>query len=159
MRLLSVALVTANWLHARLDDSELPAQNFSNLLCKSVTEKTVTVLWALIPKCSIYLIALSWAQYSDILDLPSIPSLPFKSCGGAWRDNTVHGMKQVLIGWQALWSSLWGAPLIINRQAASKSQLPLQQQPWKRRSTDTVHPKLSVVTEREFIQQKDSQWK
>lgn len=41
-------------------------------------------------------------------------------------------------------------PLIINRQAASKSQLPLQRHPWKYgRWTENAHPRLSVLTERE----------
>lgn len=72
------------------------------------------------------------------------PSQNFPPVFWRYRNNEVQGIKQFLIGWQDLWNSLRGATLIINRHSASKSQLPLQQQPWKHGLT--VQAQLSLFS-------------
>lgn len=78
------------------------------------------------------------------------PEPVLQSCVGLCGDNSVHGMKQVLIGCQALWSSLWGSHWLLigscikEPTAAPEAPLESQRSTWN-------GSKLSVAAEKEFI--------
>lgn len=92
--------------------------------------------------CSASLRSSERVKSTPALCLPGFSSVP---SADVWSHSAAHDMKQVLIGWQALWSPLSEEALIINRPLHQTANCSSSSNSGIPRIKKIPHPRCSVI--------------